>query len=74
MTEAGKASCMTGEPLEGRRAGEPSYGYDGDGRRVRVTDNGTAVVYVYSSICWANRLLEANSTGNSGRMCTQATS
>ncbi|MFN8005049.1 MAG: RHS repeat-associated core domain-containing protein [Acidobacteriota bacterium] len=48
--------------LKQASGGTSSYGYDGDGRRVRVTDNGTAVAYVYSSVL-GQSVLEANSTG-----------
>jgi RHS repeat-associated protein len=39
-----------------------TYGYDGDGRRVRVTDGGVAVYYVYSSKL-GQVAMEVNSSG-----------
>jgi RHS repeat-associated protein len=51
MTQAGSASYSYdgANRLKMAGGGTSTYGYDGDGKRVRVTDGGAAVYYVYSS-------------------------
>jgi RHS repeat-associated protein len=51
MTQAGSAtySYDGANRLKTAGGGTSTYGYDGDGKRVRVTDGGAAVFYVYSS-------------------------
>ena len=48
--------------LKAVNGGASTYGYDGDGKRVRVTDGGAAVYYVYSSAL-GQSVMEVTSSG-----------
>jgi len=64
MTQAGSAtySYDGANRLKTAGGGASTYGYDGDGKRVRVTDGGAAVFYVYSSKL-GQVAMEVNSSG-----------
>ena len=64
MTQAGSAaySYDGANRLKTAGGGTSTYGYDGDGKRVRVTDGGAAVFYVSSSVL-GQVAMEVNNSG-----------